>query len=140
MSITKSGAIKAAGGLVTRTGADGTVQVLLVHRPRYDDWSFPKGKLDPGERWREAALREVREETGYRCRLQRKLSPIRYLDRKGRRKKVRYWLMTVEHGVFEANEEVDEIRWCTPKEARRLLTYERDRPLLDAVPEVAAAA
>ena len=79
--------IQAAGGLVVRDG-----EVLVVHRPRYSDWSLPKGKLDPGESWEEAALREVEEEAGVRGRLVRELPAVTY-DHKGRPKRVRYWLM-----------------------------------------------
>ncbi|MDH3707690.1 MAG: NUDIX hydrolase [Acidimicrobiia bacterium] len=139
MSLTKSGLIKAAGGVVVRSGDRGAVEVLLVHRPRHDDWTFPKGKTDPGERWRDTAIREVLEETGFSCRLDRRLRPIRYIDRKGRPKKVRYWLMSIEHGAFAPNDEVDEIRWCSPEVAAGLLTYERDLPLLDALPLPLAA-
>ena len=74
-----------------------TAQVCLVHRPRYDDWTLPKGKLDRGESFEDAALREVWEETGLRCRLGEELEPARYRDHKGRPKLVRYWAMEVEH-------------------------------------------
>ena len=95
--------VKAAGGLVRRDG-----RVAVAHRPRYDDWSFPKGKLDPGETWEQAALREVEE--GHKI--------------------VRYWLMEPESGEFTPNEEVDEVRWLSPAEAERLLTYGHDRELV----------
>src|SRR5919201_5877967 len=78
--------VKAAGGVVQRPSADGACEIAVVHRPRYDDWSFPKGKLDGGEGWEEAALREVREETGLSCRLLRELTPVGYTYRKGRPK------------------------------------------------------
>jgi 8-oxo-dGTP diphosphatase len=118
--------VKAAGGVVRRD--DGAIAV--VHRPRYDDWSLPKGKLDPGESWEQAALREVWEETGLRCALGRELSPTFYNDRKGRPKAVRYWLMKPKGDAkFKANEEVDELRWLTPKEAAKILSYERDAEL-----------
>jgi 8-oxo-dGTP pyrophosphatase MutT (NUDIX family) len=116
--------VKAAGGLVRRDGA-----VAVAHRPRYDDWSFPKGKLDPGETWEQAALREVEEEIGLRCRLGPELPPVEYAVSAGR-KVVRYWLMEPESGAFAPNEEVDEVRWLSPPEADELLSYERDRALL----------
>jgi 8-oxo-dGTP diphosphatase len=120
--------VDAAGGVVERDG-----RVLLVHRPRYDDWSFPKGKLDPGESFEDAALREVEEETGLRCTLGRELPSAEY-EVRGRPKLVRYWLMTPESEPgFEPNEETDELRWVTPDEARELLTYDRDRYVLSAL-------
>src|SRR4051794_19530784 len=117
--------VRAAGGVVVR---DGTVAV--VHRPRYDDWSLPKGKLDRGETWEEAALREVEEETGLRCRLGEELSPVSYTDRKGRSKLVRYWLMEPEGGMFAPSEEVDEVRWMPYEEAAAQLSYPHDRELI----------
>ena len=120
--------IDAAGGVVERDG-----RVLLVHRPRYDDWTFPKGKLDPGESFEDAALREVEEETGVRCTLGRELPATRY-EVNGRPKLVRYWLMIPhEEPGFTPNDETDERRWVTPDEARALLTYDRDRDLLAAL-------
>ena len=115
--------VEAAGGVVL----DSEGRVALVHRPRYDDWSLPKGKLDPGESFEDAALREVEEETGLRCRLVRELPPVEYPDNKGRPKLVRYWLMEVEHDPgFVSNDEVDELRWLEPADALSLLSYERD--------------
>jgi 8-oxo-dGTP diphosphatase len=122
--------VKASGGVVRREGAGGP-EIAVVHRPRYDDWSLPKGKLDPGETWEEAALREVREETGLECTLGDELPPIAYQDRKGRDKVVRYWLMDATGGEFEPNDEVDELRWLAPDAAAALLTYPRDRDLLE---------
>jgi 8-oxo-dGTP pyrophosphatase MutT (NUDIX family) len=120
--------VDAAGGIVERDGL-----VLLVHRPKYDDWSFPKGKLDPGESFEDAALREVQEETGLRCSLGRELPPTRY-EVNGRAKLVRYWLMAPRADVdFVPNDETDDLRWVTPEEARRLLTYDRDRDVLAAL-------
>jgi 8-oxo-dGTP diphosphatase len=122
--------VEAAGGVVMRRGPEET-EIAVVHRPRYDDWSFPKGKLDPGETFEEAALREVREETGLTCRLGPELAFAHYNDNKGRPKVVRYWLMAViEDPGFEPNDEVDELRWLTPAEATQLLTYSRDRSLV----------
>ena len=120
--------VNAAGGVVVRDGS-----VCVVHRSRYDDWSLPKGKLDPGESFEQAALREVWEECGLRCRLVRELSPARYTV-KGRPKLVRYWLMEVEDDEgLEANDEVDELRWLSPEEAVDVLTYEHDRELVAAL-------
>ncbi len=117
--------LRAAGGVVVRDGL-----VALVHRPRYDDWTLPKGKLDPGESFEEAALREVEEETGLRGRLVRELPPVRY-EARGGPKLVRYWLMEVEGETpLAANDEVDELRWLEAAEALALLTYERDRDLI----------
>jgi 8-oxo-dGTP diphosphatase len=120
--------VRAAGALVARE-RDGRFELVAVHRPRYDDWSLPKGKLHPGEGWKEAALREVREETGLRCELGEELESASYLDRKGRRKLVRYWRMTPLDGEFEPNDEVDDLRWLTAEEAERTLSYEHDRRL-----------
>lgn len=122
--------VRAAGGLVERAAPDGTVQVLVVHRPRYDDWSFPKGKLDPGEGFLDAAVREVREETGLEVEVGDELASVRYRDHKGRPKLVRYWRMRAVGGTFEPNDEVDEVRWLPADEARALLTYPHDRALL----------
>jgi 8-oxo-dGTP diphosphatase len=119
------GTVRAAGGVVVREGGE----VAVVHRPKYDDWSLPKGKLDPGEGFEEAALREVEEETGMRCRLGPELGETRYTDLKGRPKLVRYWAMTPESGAFEPSAEVDELRWLPPEEAAGLLSHERDAEL-----------
>jgi 8-oxo-dGTP diphosphatase len=126
--------IEAAGGLVCRTTSKGHIKVLLVHRPRYDDWSFPKGKLEDGEDHRSAAAREVEEETGLRCRIRDELREIRYQDHKGRPKRVRYWLMEPLDGRFEPNDEVDEVRWVALDDAGSTLTYGHDAELLAEVP------
>lgn len=116
----------AAGGVVV---ADG--RICVIHRPRYEDWSLPKGKLDAGEDFAAAALREVREETGLEARCADELTAHEYVDRKGRPKIVRWWRMTVEEvAPFVVNDEVDERRWVTPAEAERLLDYEHDRALV----------
>ncbi|HEX5909945.1 MAG TPA: NUDIX hydrolase [Thermoleophilaceae bacterium] len=121
--------IEAAGGVVVRGD-----RVAVVHRPRYDDWSLPKGKLDEGETFEEAALREVQEETGLVCELGDELPSTEYHDRKGRPKVVRYWRMTVvQDPGFEPNDEVDELRWLPAAEATPLLSYEHDRKLLEGL-------
>lgn len=121
--------IRAAGGVVIAD--DG--RVAVVHRPRHGDWSLPKGKLDPGETWEAAALREVEEECGLRCALVAELPPSDY--RMGtQRKRVRWWRMRVleDLGLDATDDEVDELRWATPNEANALLSYAADRALLRA--------
>lgn len=126
--------VRAAGGVVRRTGdADGGVEVLVVHRPRYDDWSFPKGKAIGDETDEDCARREVEEETGLRCRLLESLASVRYVDRRGRPKVVRYWLMEADGGTFVPGDEVDETRWLRPAQAAAVLSYEHDRELAAAV-------
>jgi 8-oxo-dGTP diphosphatase len=122
--------VRAAGGLVVRRGTYGD-EVLLVHRPRYDDWTYPKGKVDPGETDEDAARREVEEETGFRCVLEAELPSTRYIDARGRPKIVRYWRMRVVDGEFAKNNEVDQVEWLSPDAARARLTYERDRELAE---------
>jgi 8-oxo-dGTP diphosphatase len=121
--------VRAAGGLVVRE-SEGRAEVAVVHRPRYDDWSLPKGKLLPGEDWADAALREVEEETGLRCELGADLGEFRYRDRKGRPKLVRWWRMRPLGGEFAPGDEVDELRWLEPGDAAELLDYEHDRALV----------
>ena len=127
-----TGEVRAAGGVVRRR-VDGQVHTVLVHRPRYDDWSLPKGKLLDGETFEEAAKREVREETGLECRIDGELPPSRYLDQHGMPKVVRYWFMEALAGHdLHPTDEVDDARWFTISEARDVLTYDRDRAVLDA--------
>lgn len=127
--------IRAAGGVLWRRKKKRGLQVLVIHRDRYDDWTFPKGKLDPGESWRDAAHREVAEETGMSPVMGEELTETRYVDHKGRDKRVRYWAMTLDgpDETFVANDEVDEARWVSPDVARTMLTYERDTPVLDSL-------
>jgi 8-oxo-dGTP diphosphatase len=124
--------IRAAGGVVLRDGARGP-EVLLVHRPRYDDWSLPKGKLLAGESHEEGAVREVEEETGLVGRLVREIASSSYVDARGRPKVVRYWLMEPVEGDAEARNEVDEVRWLSLADAAALLSYDRDRAVLESV-------
>ena len=123
--------VQAAGGAVLRDRAGGGVELCVVHRPKYDDWSLPKGKLDRGESFEDAAVREVWEETGLRCRLLQELRPTTYTDGKGRSKIVRYWLMEpLEDDGFTPNDEVDEVRWLEIPAAAALMTYEHDQELV----------
>ncbi|MEK6228529.1 MAG: NUDIX hydrolase [Actinomycetota bacterium] len=128
--------IEAAGGVVVRDSVEGR-EVLLVHRSRYDDWTLPKGKLDRGESFEDAALREVWEETGLRCTLGRELAGTEYRDNKDRPKVVRYWLMELEGEpeAFDPNDEVDEVRWVALAEAAAELTYDRDGEVLATLRE-----
>ena len=123
--------VRAAGGVVRRSSPDG-VRVAVVHRPRHDDWSFPKGKLQAGESFEQAALREVEEEVGVRARLGQELEPARY-DVAAGRKLVRYWVMDAESGTFTPSDEVDEVRWLSPADAEELLSHPHDRALLRRV-------
>jgi 8-oxo-dGTP pyrophosphatase MutT (NUDIX family) len=138
--VSSSPTVRAAGGIVLRRGPQGTWEVLLVHRPRYDDWSLPKGKADAGERDEDTALREVEEETGLRCTLGAPAGRTRYRDSKGRDKVVHYWLMEPDSadddagGTFVPNEEVDDVRWCSVADAAGRLTYAHDRKLLAKAP------
>jgi 8-oxo-dGTP diphosphatase len=125
--------VLAAGGVPWRTTADGQTEVLLIHRPKYDDWTLPKGKLDADETWENAAVREVQEETGFEVALGPELPSTEYHDRFGRRKQVRYWVMDVTGGGFHPNREVDEVRWLPIDAARDALSYDRDRHVLDAL-------
>jgi 8-oxo-dGTP pyrophosphatase MutT (NUDIX family) len=122
--------VRAAGGVVVRLRSDGSREVLLVHRPRYGDWTLPKGKAKAGESDEECALREVREETGLSCNLRRELASSEYLDRRNRPKVVRYWEMTPTAGVPAGHNEVDEVVWLPVAKARARLTYQRDKDVL----------
>ncbi len=122
--------VRAGGAVVLGPTGVEPARIAVIHRPAYDDWTLPKGKALPGERDEEAALREVEEETGLTCRVERSLGTVSYRDRRGRAKIVRYWVMRPLKGDFSPNDEVDELRWLPPAEAAKLLTYERDRTLL----------
>lgn len=118
--------VLAAGGIIIND--DG--ELLVIHRPKYDDWSFPKGKLDHGEDLEGCALREVMEETGLNCELEDFIGSVTYVDRKGRPKKVDYWQMKILDGYFQVNSEVDAIQWLLKEKALELLSYSHDRELL----------
>ena len=132
--MTASAEILAAGGVLWRTDAEGAgLEVALVHRPRYDDWSLPKGKLGPGEHFLLGAVREVEEETGHRCVVGRPLGRQRYvrnLESGPVPKTVRFWAMRADPGQFQAGSEVDELTWLTPESAATTVTMDRDRDTL----------
>jgi 8-oxo-dGTP diphosphatase len=128
--------VLAAGGVVTREGHAGR-EVLVVHRRRYGDWTFPKGKNAEGEPDEACAVREVEEETGLACRLERELATVRYRDARGRPKQVRYWQMTPMGGTLAPRAgEIDEVRWVPVEEVEALLTYQHDLALLDGLCDI----
>ena len=126
--------VRAAGGVPWRRRA-ADLEVLLVHRPRYDDWSLPKGKCEGDEEDTACALREVAEETGLSCTLGPELPGQRYRDHKGRDKVVRYWAMEAPDGEGVLEHEVDEVAWLALPAARARLSYPRDAAVLDALPQ-----
>ncbi|MGA5818183.1 NUDIX hydrolase [Kitasatospora sp. NPDC094028] len=130
--ILAAGAVLWLPGRPKKSGRLGRPRIAVIHRPKYDDWSLPKGKLDPGEGVIEAALREVREETGYACVLGPELPAQHYLAQ-GRPKEVRYWAAVPAGGAFRPNREVDRMEWLPAGKARARLTHERDRLLIDSL-------
>jgi 8-oxo-dGTP pyrophosphatase MutT (NUDIX family) len=130
-SVVTESVVRAGGGIVWRRGRAGGVEIVLVQRLGYDEWSFPKGKLQAGETEAQAALREVQEETGLWCRLGPEVGTSAYRDPKRRPKTVRYWEMTPTAGTLRAANEIDDARWVPLGEAPRLLTYDHDRRLLE---------
>ncbi|MFF8918354.1 NUDIX hydrolase [Streptomyces sp. NPDC015032] len=128
-----SGPVLAAGCVLWRRSEhSGELEICLVHRPRYDDWSHPKGKLKRGESTLDCARREVLEETGHHCAPGAALPTVRYLVN-GRPKEVAYWAAEATGGAFEPNAEVDRVSWLAPAAARALLTRAHDRDVLDAL-------
>lgn len=123
--------VRAAGGLIWRRDSAGTYEIALVHRPAYGDWSFPKGKLDVGETEAQAAIREVTEETGLRASLGRDLGTTSYVDGLGRPKTVRYWQMRAASVELDPSHEIDDAKWVSFEEARRMLSYPHDAQVLD---------
>ncbi|MFC7841166.1 NUDIX hydrolase [Streptomyces sp. NPDC057382] len=133
MSSAEDPTVRAAGCVVwRRSPGSGTLQLCLVHRPKYDDWSWPKGKLKRGEEALAGALREVAEETGCRAVPGAELPTLRYRAN-GRPKQVRYWAAEAATCAFTPTDEVDHVLWLPPEEARARLTQPLDRPLVDAL-------
>jgi 8-oxo-(d)GTP phosphatase len=129
--------VEAAGGVLWRPAAGGAgIEVALVHRPKYDDWSIPKGKLLPGEHPIMGAVREVEEETGFTGVPGRPLAETHYV-KDGAPKRVKYWAMRVASGAFAANDEVDQVMWLPPREARRHLMPDRDQKVLSGLDRAA---
>lgn len=130
---TGASTVLAAGCVLWRRAPyDGDIEICLVHRPRYDDWSHPKGKLKRGEEALAGALREVLEETGYHCVPGVRLPTVRYVAN-GRPKQVSYWAAEATTGTFTPNSEVDRILWLPPTAATNRLTQPRDRTLLPSL-------
>lgn len=121
--------IEAAGGVIVDLSR-GKPRYLLIHRPRYDDWSLPKGKLNRNEKYRDAAIREVKEETGLVCEVLARLSPVNYITPNGNPKQVKYWLMSTTKGDFVQNDEVDAVTWVKRSQAMSLLTHVHDQAVL----------
>jgi 8-oxo-dGTP diphosphatase len=132
--------VEAAGGVVVRRGDSGGIEAVLVHRPAYDDWTLPKGKLEPEESRLDAAVRELCEETGLRCLVGPELGTTRYADSRGRDKTVWYWAAAPVGGELAPTKEVDEARWVAVDEAAGMLSYRRDLDVLERAAEVVAGA
>ena len=130
MELADVSVIRAAGGVVCRRARSGDTEVAVIHRPAYDDWTLPKGKVEPNESPEDCALREVREETGLRCELVRPLGCTAYVDRRGRDKVACYWIMEILSGRFRPGIEVDRLLWLTVDNAIKRLSYGRDKTLL----------
>jgi 8-oxo-dGTP pyrophosphatase MutT (NUDIX family) len=130
LEVTDVNVIRAAGGVVCRIGPSDETEIAIIHRPAYDDWTLPKGKVEPDESPEDCALREVKEETGFRCELVRPLGCTAYVDRRGRNKVACYWVMDVRGGRFRPGIEVDKLVWLPIPQAVKRLTYSRDKTLV----------
>lgn len=130
LEVTDVSVIRAAGGVVCRKSRSGETEIAVIHRPAYDDWTLPKGKVEPQETPEACAIREVREETGLRCELVRPLGCTAYVDRRGRDKVACYWIMEILGGRFKPCIEVDKLLWLSIADAVKRLTYGRDQTLL----------
>jgi 8-oxo-dGTP pyrophosphatase MutT (NUDIX family) len=122
--------MRAAGGVVVRRSRSGAAEIAVIHRPEYDDWTLPKGKIEPDELPEDCALREVWEETGLRCKLVRPLGCTAYVDRRGRDKVACYWIMEPRGGRFKPGIEVDRLLWLKVEDAVKRLTYSHDKLLV----------
>ncbi|WP_327344910.1 NUDIX hydrolase [Streptomyces europaeiscabiei] len=128
--------VRAAGcALWRRSPSGGGIELALVYRPKWSDWSLPKGKLKRGEEAHDGALREVLEETGMECALGPELPTVHYTDAQGRPKQVRYWAAEATSGVFAPNREVSRLLWLSPEAAAQRLTHERDRTMVSSLLE-----
>ncbi|MGV0834919.1 8-oxo-(d)GTP phosphatase MutT1 [Mycolicibacterium thermoresistibile] len=137
-TISSDTTVKAAGAVLWRAGDEPSVaEVAVIHRPRYDDWSLPKGKVDPGEIEPVTAVREIEEETGYRSRLGRQLADVEY-PLAGGSKQVRYWAARAVGGGFAPNDEVDELKWLPVADALHRLDYAQDREVIEHFAELPA--
>jgi len=128
--------IRAAGGIVRHFVRGGVVEIACIFREARGDWTFPKGKLDPGENFEQAAVREVHEETGLACLIERFIGTTNYTHRKGKPKIVAYYLMSPDDGQFAPTEEVDDLVWLGLEHVREHLTWQRDRELFDLAVEM----
>jgi 8-oxo-dGTP pyrophosphatase MutT (NUDIX family) len=129
--LTENGLVRAAGGVITRPGPDGEPELLLVHRAKYDDWTLPKGKAEPGESDEECALREIEEETGLVCELGEEVGVTEYEDASGRPKRVRYFAMTAPGQQAGPHNEIDAVRGLSRKRALGTLSYVRDVKIVE---------